>query len=690
MTREHPIELVLDRLDNVRQNGSGWTGRCPAHEDRQNSLSIAEGTNGRVLMKCFRGCTFVEIVAAMKLEPPDLFPADGGGQGGDPRPRSGREHSNADSGGLTLGEYAEAKGLPEAFLRSLGVTQIYLDGRPTVRVPYRHLDGTEAAVRFRLALGGENRFRWKSGSKPTLYGLSFLDRARDAGHVVLVEDESDCHTLWCHGVPALGLPGAGTWREDRDAPHFDGIPLIYVLIEPDGGGEAVKKWLAGSSIRDRVRLVSLEGHKDPSELHVSDPDAFAERWQQAIATALPWTEIEREAQDEAAAQAFAGAADLLADPLLLDRVRDVMRARGYAGHLNPPLIAYVGISSRLLLRPMNVVFVAPSGAGKNRAVDTAAELVPPEAIHVVKAGSARALVYAEESFEHRVVVYSEADSIPEDGPAASAVRSLAEDNSLAYDVVEQSPLTGRWQTRHIVKPGPTSLITTSTRSLREQMGTRVLEVSIPDDPRQTRNILKAHARGAVPSRAEVVDLAPFHALQTWLKLAGERQVAVPFAAVLAELVPATAVRMRRDFRELLTCIQTVALLYQCQRPRTREGWVEASIEDYATARDLLSPIFDTAAAEGVTAAVRETVEAVNEGEEISEAELARRLKLSKATVSYRVKRCLRGGWLVNGEQRKGQPAKLSRGVPLPEAMTALPTPERVREVFERSNANDDE
>ena len=37
------------------------------------------------------------------------------------------------------------------------------------------------------------------------------------GLVVVVEGESDTHTLWNAGFPALGLPGAGNWKEQRDA-----------------------------------------------------------------------------------------------------------------------------------------------------------------------------------------------------------------------------------------------------------------------------------------------------------------------------------------------------------------------------------------------------------------------------------------------------------------------------------------
>ena len=32
--------------------------------------------------------------------------------------------------------------------------------------------------------------------------------------MVLVEGESDCHTLWHHGVEALGIPGASNFKEE--------------------------------------------------------------------------------------------------------------------------------------------------------------------------------------------------------------------------------------------------------------------------------------------------------------------------------------------------------------------------------------------------------------------------------------------------------------------------------------------
>jgi hypothetical protein len=52
---------------------SRFLARCPAHDDRFPSLSIAEGQDGRILLKCFAGCSTDSILAAVHLSRRDLF-----------------------------------------------------------------------------------------------------------------------------------------------------------------------------------------------------------------------------------------------------------------------------------------------------------------------------------------------------------------------------------------------------------------------------------------------------------------------------------------------------------------------------------------------------------------------------------------------------------------------------------------
>jgi hypothetical protein len=72
---------LLPFLDGARPVRGGWLARCPAHDDRAPSLSVAE-RNGRVLLHCHAGCEVRSIADAMGLELSDLFtdPPSGNGQ----------------------------------------------------------------------------------------------------------------------------------------------------------------------------------------------------------------------------------------------------------------------------------------------------------------------------------------------------------------------------------------------------------------------------------------------------------------------------------------------------------------------------------------------------------------------------------------------------------------------------------
>lgn len=74
----NPIKRVLSRIDAQRTGSGQWEGRCPAHDDERESLSISEGDDGRVLLYCHAGCAVDDVVAAAGLEMRDLFPAAGG------------------------------------------------------------------------------------------------------------------------------------------------------------------------------------------------------------------------------------------------------------------------------------------------------------------------------------------------------------------------------------------------------------------------------------------------------------------------------------------------------------------------------------------------------------------------------------------------------------------------------------
>ena len=88
------IHDILSRLEGVKGGNGQWTACCPNHGDTHQSLSVAVGKDGRVLMKCHAGCAVGDIAQAIGLTVKDLFtepqPAPRTGNTAEPRSCAGR------------------------------------------------------------------------------------------------------------------------------------------------------------------------------------------------------------------------------------------------------------------------------------------------------------------------------------------------------------------------------------------------------------------------------------------------------------------------------------------------------------------------------------------------------------------------------------------------------------------------
>jgi putative DNA primase/helicase len=267
-----PFDRVLAALDRrgcriVRSSDSQVMAQCPAHDDRQPSLSITRAPeNGRVLVRCFAGCPAEAIVRALGLRMRDLFPAS--------RP-------------LTLAELADEKGLPIEFLRDgFGVR----DTPQGVTIPYYDTKGNVVATKLRMRAGDERRFSWPARLPLMPYGLNLLSAAREAGVLWIAEGETDTWTLLIHGLPTLGLPGASTVRTLQLA-YLDGVARIVVAKHRDAGGErfveSLRKRLFDFDWSGEFLVVESPVGKDVNDLHVDNPETFRERLKEATDAARP-------------------------------------------------------------------------------------------------------------------------------------------------------------------------------------------------------------------------------------------------------------------------------------------------------------------------------------------------------------------------------------------------------------------
>ncbi len=276
-----PVERVLARLKGVRTSSHGWVACCPAHSDREPSLSIGLGDEGQVLLTCFAGCSLEQIVEAMDITVTDLFPKVAAASESQPE----QTQRNV----LTLVDLASVKLLHWKYLLHLGVTE---QRAGCLQIPYHLPDGTPAPRhRLRTALVAKEGSHWSKGSGEIVpYGLERLEEAQKAGYLVLVEGESDCWTLWYHHFPALGLPGVEMVRTLKES-YLAGIDTLYIVREPDASGarfvQLMQQRLQAWKWPGKAFVISLVDAKDPNELHKKNWKDFKAAFQQALDGAQP-------------------------------------------------------------------------------------------------------------------------------------------------------------------------------------------------------------------------------------------------------------------------------------------------------------------------------------------------------------------------------------------------------------------
>ncbi|MCI9506134.1 MAG: hypothetical protein HFF62_06015 [Oscillospiraceae bacterium] len=281
-------------IEKYQISGDNLTGLCPFHQDRNNSFSanlitgqwscFTEGEKGNFLhfWAMLHGYSRDETTRAYK-EILEKYGVDTGG--------SKKKEPSDPPKPYTLQQYSADKRLPVEWLSSvcqLSTEQDYWDGTDWLKIPY--LDESGKVVTYRKRYGNK-AFRWNKGVQTTLYGLWQLPEIRKKGWAILVEGESDAQTLWYLGFPAIGVPGASTFKP-KQAAMLQGLTL-YIHQEPDRGGETfVEKTLQSlqrGGFRDKVKLWSCKdlGTKDPSDLYIQQGTGAARLVLQAVKNAKP-------------------------------------------------------------------------------------------------------------------------------------------------------------------------------------------------------------------------------------------------------------------------------------------------------------------------------------------------------------------------------------------------------------------
>lgn len=542
--------------------------------------------------------------------------------------------------------------------------------------------------------GDKSKVRQPAGQKLAAWWPVGKDSA--SGVALVTEGESDAlaavtalRSAPIEGLrswPVCSIPGVG-YPYEQAVEDLADAKIVFLLLDADEPGQ---NWTAEATKALREVGKSPIPVELPENADLADCLAAAERPGEWIASAL----LDAEAATGADAQPPSVGIpadncatvqpepvdreaewDLCAPIACSESILDCFTAQlgriGLVGEDRLAALLYLALTSRLLTRIVSVAVKGPSAGGKSFLVDAVLRHFPPTAYYPLTGLSERALAYSEEPLAHRHLVIFEAAGL--EGEFSSyLMRSLLSEGCVRYETVEKTKEGMR--ARLIERPGPTGLICTTTKArLHPENETRLLSLTVRDTPEQTKAVLRAIARenGAGP------DLEPWLALQRWLE---PRQVTIPFAQRLAEDIPPIAVRLRRDFGAVLGLVRAHCLLHQATREEDDAERLIATVEDYAIVRELVADLLAAGIGAGVSEATRETVEAVKRigaSEGVTQKAMATELKLDKSAMSRRVSVAIREGYLRNLEERKGRPARLVAGDPLPGNVEVLPTPEKL-------------
>lgn len=232
-----PLDLVLRALERCgchpRKSGTGWSARCPAHDDAHASLSLNVGEGGRALLKCHAGCHNKAIVSALGLSLSHLMPNSG--DRALSRPKRVCAYDYRDESGTML--YQVIRYSPKGF------RQCRPEGKKCV---------------------------WNlNGVRRVLYRLPELLKADPETVIHIVEGELDVDRLREHHLEATCNPGgAGKWKAVYNT-HLEGRPVV-VIPDNDAPGRKHAHDVASSLYGTAASLKVLELPGLPDHGDVSD------------------------------------------------------------------------------------------------------------------------------------------------------------------------------------------------------------------------------------------------------------------------------------------------------------------------------------------------------------------------------------------------------------------------------------
>jgi hypothetical protein len=229
-----------------RRGGTGYIARCPAHDDRNPSLSITDGDGGKLLLHCHAGCSQEAVIDALR----NLGLWAGKSSGDTQRTPAAPRHSHP-----LITPPTSKTSVPPRIVS----TYDYTDQRGDLLYQIVRYDPKDFRQRYPSDDGG---WIWKKHPTQVLYRLH---EVREAPIAFVVEGEKDADTLREYGFVGTTKAGgaASPWLDEYTEILRD--KDVLVVSDNDsrekgfpGQKAAVRIFEALKGVARRVRLIAFQ------------------------------------------------------------------------------------------------------------------------------------------------------------------------------------------------------------------------------------------------------------------------------------------------------------------------------------------------------------------------------------------------------------------------------------------------
>jgi DNA primase len=259
------LGVILSQLKKVRKSGASYKACCPAHDDKTASFSVTPLDDGGIRLKCFAGCDFRSICAALGVDSRDLTTNKSYKSGNS---KEWIFYDYVDENGNLICQHVRIpKGKDKTFLwcRPDGRgSNIYFLGRGWYKREDKKWERAEKASDPEVC--PESGAVWFDDCRRVPYRLDRITHLEPGATVFIVEGEKDVHTTEGFGFVATTGGGAEDWRH-QFGEYFTNLDVIICADNDRAGREFESKVIA--SIREkakRIRILRLPDLKEKGDI----------------------------------------------------------------------------------------------------------------------------------------------------------------------------------------------------------------------------------------------------------------------------------------------------------------------------------------------------------------------------------------------------------------------------------------